>query len=232
MDKIKTIAFDADDTLWVNEPIFTDTRLKFEEILGKYISINENLEKELYSVESRNLKLFGYGIKGFTLSMVESALELTNYAIKGKDIERIILLGKEMLEHPVQVLPDIEEVLDILENHYHLMIITKGDLWDQENKIARSGLMRYFHTVEIISEKNVATYREVLKRNSINAAEFLMIGNSLKSDVLPVIEMGAQAIHIPFHDTWTHEMIDKSEVNELTYIEMSSVSKLPEYLGV
>lgn len=232
MDKIKTIAFDADDTLWVNEPIFTDTRLKFEEILGKYISINENLEKELYSVESRNLKLFGYGIKGFTLSMVESALELTNYAIKGKDIERIIFLGKEMLEHPVQVLPDIEEVLDILENHYHLMIITKGDLWDQENKIARSGLMRYFDAVEIVSEKNVATYREVLKRNSINATEFLMIGNSLKSDVLPVIEMGAQAIHIPFHDTWTHEMVDKSEVNELTYIEMSSVSKLPEYLGV
>ncbi|WPZ09606.1 HAD family hydrolase [Roseivirga spongicola] len=232
MDKIKTIAFDADDTLWVNEPIFTDTRLKFEEILGKYISINENLEMELYSVESRNLKLFGYGIKGFTLSMVESALELTNYAIKGKDIERIIFLGKEMLEHPVQVLPDIEEVLDILENHYHLMIITKGDLWDQENKIARSGLMRYFDTVEIVSEKNVATYREVLKRNSINATEFLMIGNSLKSDVLPVIEMGAQAIHIPFHDTWTHEMVDKSEVNELTYIEMSSVSKLPEYLGV
>ncbi|MBO6497302.1 MAG: HAD hydrolase-like protein [Roseivirga sp.] len=232
MDKIKTIAFDADDTLWVNEPIFTDTRLKFEEILGKYISINETLEKELYSVESRNLKLFGYGIKGFTLSMVESALELTNYAIKGKDIERIIFLGKEMLEHPVQVLPDIEEVLDILENHYHLMIITKGDLWDQENKIARSGLMRYFDAVEIVSEKNVATYREVLKRNSINATEFLMIGNSLKSDVLPVIEMGAQAIHIPFHDTWTHEMVDKSEVNELTYIEMSSVSKLPEYLGV
>lgn len=232
MENIKTIAFDADDTLWVNEPIFTDTRLKFEEILGRYISINETLEKELYAVESRNLRLFGYGIKGFTLSMVESALELTDYQIHGKDIEKIILLGKEMLEHPVNVLPDVADVLDILENHFQLMIITKGDLWDQENKIARSGLIRYFEKVEIVSEKNPETYAEVLRRNGIETGEFLMVGNSVKSDILPIIELGAKAIHIPFHDTWAHEVVDKSEIKGLPYIEMSKISELPDLLGV
>lgn len=232
MENVKTIAFDADDTLWVNEPIFTDTRLKFEEILSSYISINETLEKEFYAVELRNLRLFGYGIKGFTLSMIESALELTDYQIHGKDIEKIILLGKEMLEHPVNVLPDVANVLDILENHYQLMIITKGDLWDQENKIARSGLIRFFDKVEIVSEKNPETYAEVLKRNGVEISEFLMVGNSVKSDILPIIELGARAIHIPFHDTWAHEMVDKSEIKDLPYIEMSKISELPELLGV
>lgn len=232
MENVKTIAFDADDTLWVNEPIFTDTRLKFEEILSSYISIIETLEKELYAVESRNLRLFGYGIKGFTLSMIESALELTDYQIHGKDIEKIILLGKEMLEHPVNVLPDVANVLDILENHYQLMIITKGDLWDQENKIARSGLIRFFDKVEIVSEKNPETYTEVLKRNSVEISEFLMVGNSVKSDILPIIELGAKAIHIPFHDTWAHEVVDKSEIKDLPYIEMSKISELPDFLGV
>lgn len=230
MENITTIAFDADDTLWVNEPIFTDTRTKFEAILSKYITINENLEKELYEVESRNLKLFGYGIKGFMLSMIESALELTDYSIQGKDIEKIIQLGKEMLEHPVHVLPNIEEVLDTLENQYKLMIITKGDLWDQENKIARSGLIRYFDAVEIVSEKDSKTYQEVLSRNNVKVEEFLMIGNSLKSDILPIIELGAKAIHIPFHDTWAHEKIDASQVEDIPYIEMSSISELFDYL--
>ena len=232
MSQIKTIAFDADDTLWVNEPIFTDTRTKFEQILGNYISISENLEKELYVVESRNLRLFGYGIKGFTLSMIESALELTNYQIHGKDIEKIIALGKEMLEHPVQVLPGVEDVLDTLENHYRLMIITKGDLWDQENKIARSGLIRYFDMVEIVSEKDPKTYQEVLKRNNIAINEFLMIGNSVKSDILPIVELGGKAIHIPFHDTWTHEVVNKSEIKDVPYTEMSSISELIGFLGV
>lgn len=232
MPKFKTIAFDADDTLWVNEPIFTSTRQQFEEILSTYIHFDENLEKELYAVESRNLRLFGYGIKGFTLSMIESALELTDYKIHGKDIERIIGLGKEMLEHPVQVLPGIEDILDLLENHYQLMIITKGDLWDQESKVARSGLMRYFDLVEIVSEKNPDSYRDVLRRNQIQIEDFLMIGNSLKSDVLPVVELGGTAIHIPFHDTWTHEQMDKSEIKDLSYVEMSSVSELKSFLGV
>lgn len=232
MENIKTIAFDADDTLWVNEPIFTNTRLKFEEILSSYISFDESLEKELYAVESRNLKLFGYGIKGFTLSMIESALELTDYRINGKDIERVIQLGKEMLEHPVEVLPHVDEVLDILENHYRLMIITKGDLWDQESKIARSGLIRYFDMVEIVSEKDAKTYSQVLKRNKIQIGEFLMVGNSLKSDILPIVELGAQAVHIPFYDTWAHEVINKSEIKDVPYKEMSSITELLDFLGV
>lgn len=232
MDKIKTIAFDADDTLWVNEPIFTNTRLRFEEILSSYISFDNSLEEQLYSVEKRNLQLFGYGIKGFTLSMIESALELTSHEIKGKDIERIIDLGKEMLQHPVEVLPYVDEVLDTLENHFQLMIVTKGDLWDQESKIARSGLIRYFKHVEILSEKNSKSYYELLKRHQIEPEEFLMIGNSLKSDILPVVELGAQAIYIPFHDTWSHEQVDKTEIKDVTFIEMSSISKLPDLLGV
>ena len=232
MDKIKTIAFDADDTLWVNEPIFTNTRLRFEEILSSYISFDNSLEEQLYSVEKRNLQLFGYGIKGFTLSMIESALELTSHEIKGKDIERIIDLGKEMLQHPVDLLPYVDEVLDTLENHFQLMIVTKGDLWDQESKIARSGLIRYFKHVEILSEKNSKSYNELLKRYQIEPEEFLMIGNSLKSDILPVVELGAQAIYIPFHDTWSHEQVDKTEIKDVTFIEMSSISKLPDLLGV
>lgn len=232
MENIKTIAFDADDTLWINEPIFTNTRLKFEEILSAYISFDEGLENELYAVESRNLKLFGYGIKGFTLSMIESALELTDYKIKGKDIERVIQLGKEMLEQPVEVLPHVDEVLDLLENYYQLMIITKGDLWDQESKIARSGLIRYFDMVEIVSEKDTKTYSEVLRRNNIQVNEFLMVGNSLKSDILPIVELGAQAVHIPFYDTWAHERINKTELTDVTYKEIASISELIDILGV
>ena len=164
--------------------------------------------------------------------MIESALELTNYQIHGKDIEKIIALGKEMLEHPVQVLPGVEDVLDTLENHYRLMIITKGDLWDQENKIARSGLIRYFDMVEIVSEKDPKTYQEVLKRNNIAIDEFLMVGNSVKSDILPIVELGGKAIHIPFHDTWAHEVVNKSEIKDVPYTEMSSISELIGFLGV
>ncbi|WP_305983099.1 HAD family hydrolase [Roseivirga thermotolerans] len=230
MPSLTTIAFDADDTLWVNEPIFTDTRLKFEAILSDYMTIDSGLEKELYAVEIRNLQLFGYGIKGFTLSMIETALELTDYALKGRDVERIIRLGKEMLQHPVQVLPGVEEVLDELENHYRLMVITKGDLWDQENKIARSNLDRYFSAVEIVSEKDTATYAALLKRHQLTENELLMVGNSLKSDIIPLLDLGAQAIHIPFHDTWAHEQLGSAQINGYKFPRLTSISELPGWL--
>lgn len=230
MPDFKTIAFDADDTLWVNEPIFTNTRIEFEKILGKYIQIDENLEKELYEVESRNLKLFGYGIKGFMLSMIESALELTHYNIKGEDVERIITLGKEMLKHPVEVLLDVKKVLDMLENNYELIIITKGDLWDQENKIARSGLANYFKAVEILSEKDAHTYAEAFHRNDIHIQDVIMVGNSLKSDILPICELGGTAVHIPFHDTWMHEHMEKQHTEEYDYFELSKMNQLPGLL--
>lgn len=225
MAQLKTIAFDADDTLWVNEPIFTNTRLRFEELLSHYLNIDENLESELYEVEKRNLKLFGYGIKGFILSMIESGLELTGYELSGKDIQSIIDLGKEMLIHPIEVLPGIQETLEALKSSYQLMIITKGDLWDQENKIARSGLADHFDIVEIVSEKDAKTYRELLERNQVKIEEFLMIGNSLKSDILPICELGGRAIHVPFHDTWTHEQVNTVENTREKYVEITVITE-------
>lgn len=230
MSKIRTIAFDADDTLWVNEPIFTKTRLRFENILSNYFEITDSLEQELYQVERRNLELFGYGIKGFMLSMIESALQLTEYRISGAHIEQIIKLGKEMLTHPIEILPGIENTIETLKDDFRLMIITKGDLWDQETKIARSGLAHYFEHVEIVSEKNSATYTQVLNRHGINPAEFLMIGNSLKSDVLPICEIGGRAIHIPFYDTWVHETVEVKSKEGSMYVEMENVFGLTEYL--
>lgn len=229
--EIKTIAFDADDTLWVNEPIFTKTRLQFEAILARYMAI-DSLEEELYEVEKRNLKLFGYGIKGFMLSMIETAIEITEGRVSGNDIQYIIDLGKAMLEHPVEILPGIEETIEAIKDDYELMIITKGDLFDQETKIARSGLAHHFSRIEIVSEKNPASYQELIDRNGLDINSFLMLGNSLKSDVLPVCEIGGAAIHIPFHDTWVHEKVESHQVGKLEYLELNDVRELIEVLKV
>lgn len=226
MPKITTIAFDADDTLWINEPIFTKTRLQYEEILSSYFKIDESLELKLYAVEKRNLALFGYGIKGFMLSMIESAIELTEAKINGADIQRIIDLGKEMLTHPVNILPGIVETIEQLKNDYQLLIITKGDLWDQETKIARSGIADHFDHIEIVSEKTPAAYQAILDRYQIEPSTFLMIGNSLKSDILPVCEIGGNAVHIPFHDTWVHEKMDKHKIGEYSFIELEDIKGL------
>jgi putative hydrolase of the HAD superfamily len=225
MNQIKTIAFDADDTLWINEPIFTQTRIKLESILSPYVSVS-TLEEDLYQFEKRNLALFGYGVKGFMLSMIETAIELTDQRIKGADIQKIINLGKDMLTHPVEVLPGIKETLEALKEDYRLLIITKGDLFDQETKIARSGLANYFGTVEIVSEKNPDTYQELITRNNIDIGSFLMIGNSLKSDVLPVCNIGGHAIHIPFHETWQHEIVESHETEGFEYLHLGDVRDL------
>ena len=229
MRPIKTIAFDADDTLWVNEPIFTKTRLKFEKILTHYLDI-VSLEEELYQVERRNLSLFGYGIKGFMLSMIETAIEMTEGKVSGTHIQQIIDLGKEMLQHPVEILPGVEEVVKAMKKEYDIMIITKGDLFDQETKIARSGLADNFGRIEIVSEKNAASYTAVMEKYGIDIKSLLMIGNSLKSDILPICEIGGQAVHIPFHDTWVHEKIEPHHVNGFEYIELNDIRELPELL--
>jgi putative hydrolase of the HAD superfamily len=231
MPQIKTIAFDADDTLWVNEPIFTKTRLQYEEILSSYFNIDESLELKLYAVEKRNLALFGYGIKGFMLSMIESAIELTEAKINGADIQRIIDLGKEMLTHPIDILPGIVETIEKLKIDYQLLIITKGDLWDQETKIARSGIADHFDHIEIVSEKTPAAYQTILDRYQIEPSSFLMIGNSLKSDILSVCEIGGKAIHIPFHDTWVHEKMDAHQISEIEFTELSDIRDLITYLN-
>ncbi len=225
----KIIAFDADDTLWVNEPIFVKTQDRCKELLSLYVE-PERMDEKLYETEMKNLRLFGYGIKGFMLSMIETAIELSDGKIIGSEIQRIVDLGKEMLEHPIHLLPNVKETINALKEDFELMVITKGDLFDQESKVARSGLADYFSRIEIVSEKDPATYDGVFSRNNIDVKEVLMIGNSLKSDVLPVCELGGRAIHIPYHTTWAHETVSTHHANGFEYDELADISMLPEFL--
>ncbi len=210
---IKVIAFDADDTLWVNEPYYRQTEEAFCNLLGEYASLHE-LERELLKMEIQNLSLYGYGIKGFVLSMVETALRMTNNTIKADTIEQILDLGKQMLNQPIELLDGVEEVLETLKGRYRLVVATKGDLLDQERKLKKSNLTGYFHHVEIMSEKDDANYRKLIKHLDIQPDELLMIGNSLKSDIVPVLNVGGHAIHVPYHITWAHEQIEDAIDND------------------
>ena len=229
-DNIKIVALDADDTLWVNEPIFQQTQEKLRKLLSAYIAPGQ-LDKRLYETERNNLRLFGYGVKGFVLSMIETAVQLSEGKITGREVQQIIDMGKAMLEHPVDLLDGVKETVEALSGHYELMVITKGDLFDQENKIARSGLADYFKRVEIVSEKDEATYREVFGRNGIKLEEVLMVGNSLKSDVLPICKLGGKAIHIPFHTTWEHEKVEVHQANGYDYEEIGNLRQLIRLLN-
>ena len=226
---ITHVAFDADDTLWGHEHIFVDAKKRCLDLLAPYLKPGLDLEQELYKFEAKNLKIFGYGVKGFVLSMIETAVELSGGTITGKEIQRIIDLGKEMLEHPIELLPFVYEAVDTLEDHFYIMIITKGDLFDQENKIARSGLADRFHDVEIVSEKNPATYADILSRKGIDPANFLMIGNSLRSDVLPLVEIGARAIHLPYEYTWHHEAVPATQERK-RWLQAESLEWIVEQL--
>ncbi|MDF9797971.1 putative hydrolase of the HAD superfamily [Catalinimonas alkaloidigena] len=229
MNKPTIIAFDADDTLWVNETIFTSTQEKCKDILSGYIS-PELIEEKVYETERRNLRHFGYGIKGFVLSMIETAIELSEGKVSAKEIQDIIGLGKEMITHPVRLLNQVEETIRLLSEDFELMIITKGDLFDQESKIARSGLAGFFKRIEIISEKDKSSYGRVMLRNDINVKDLLMVGNSLKSDILPICELGGRAVHIPFHTTWVLEQISHHKLAHIQYDELATITQLPAYL--
>ena len=204
---LKVIAFDADDTLWINEPYFQETEQKFCELLSQYLS-HHTLSQELFKTEIGNLRLYGYGIKGYILSMIEAALKISNNTISNETIEKIIQYGKELLERPIELLDGVEETLHALKGKYKLVVATKGDLLDQRRKLHNSGLGSFFHHIEVMSDKQEMDYRDLVKRLDIDASEFMMIGNSLKSDVLPVLGIGGHAVHIPFHTTWAHEHID------------------------
>lgn len=204
---IKVIAFDADDTLWVNEPYFRETEDKFCALLEDYMPLH-SLQQELFKTEMQNLALYGYGIKGFMLSMVETALRVSNNTVSNVVMDRILGFGKDLLGRPIELLEGIEGVLHALKPHYRLVVATKGDLLDQERKLKKSGLESYFHHIEIMSDKQVADYEKLIRHLDIQPSEFLMIGNSLKSDVLPVLQLGGHGIHIPYHTTWEHEKID------------------------
>lgn len=204
---IKVVAFDADDTLWVNEPYFQETEKKFCDLLEDYLP-HHTVSRELLQTEINNLKLYGYGIKGFMLSMVETAIRVSEGTIGVEVIDRIIQYGKEMLEKPIELLDGVEDVLQALSGKYRLVVATKGDLLDQERKLNKSGLSPFFHHIEIMSEKHDSDYQKLLKHLDIQPEEFMMIGNSLKSDVLPVLHIGGHGVHVPYHTTWAMEKID------------------------
>ncbi|TDO28343.1 HAD family hydrolase [Sediminibacterium goheungense] len=228
MNELKVIAFDADDTLWVNEPYFRETEDRFCELLEDYLP-HHSVARELLQVEIRNINLYGYGVKGFMLSMIETAMELSQKTIKVDVIEKIIALGKELLEKPIVLLDEVEDVLQTLHGKYKLVVATKGDLLDQERKLRKSGLEHYFHHIEIMSEKKEADYQKLLKHLDIQPTEFMMLGNSLKSDVLPVLELGGHAVHIPYHTTWAHETID-STIEHKHFKQVSSIKEVLSFL--
>ena len=228
-NNIKVIAFDADDTLWVNETYFREAEEEFAKLLSKYETKNK-IDQELFKKEIQNLKFYGYGIKGFVLSMIECALELSNYNIQPKTIEAIVNIGKEMLEKPIELLDGVEEVLKSLQGKYKLIVATKGDLLDQERKLEKSNLLKYFHHIEVMSDKKEKDYTKLINHLDIQPSELLMIGNSLKSDVLPLIKIGASAIHIPFHTTWMHEEVTEQEKQNETYKTLASIKELPSLL--
>jgi len=204
---LKVIAFDADDTLFVNEPYFQETEEKFCALMSDYLS-HQGLSQELFKTEIANLELYGYGIKGYILSMIEAAMRISNKTISIEVVEKITEYGKELLQKPIELLDGVEETLQALSGKYKLVVATKGDLLDQRRKLHNSGLGHYFHHIEVMSDKKEKDYEDLLKRLEIKAEEFFMIGNSLKSDVLPVLNIGGYAVHIPFHTTWEHEKIN------------------------
>jgi putative hydrolase of the HAD superfamily len=207
MKNIKVIAFDADDTLWVNEPYFRDVENKFCNLLEKYTPKNK-ISQELLKTEMSNLSLYGYGVKGVILSMIETIIRICDNKADNKLILNAIELGKELLQKPIELLDGVEDVLASLNGDYKIVLATKGDLLDQERKLLKSGLEKHFHHIEVMSDKKVENYVKLLKHLECKPENFLMIGNSIKSDILPVLELGSHAVHIPFHTTWIHENID------------------------
>lgn len=220
---IRVIAFDADDTLWVNETYFREAEEKFASILEDFLP-QHAIMKELYRTEIGNLGLYGYGIKGFMLSMIETAIRISSGQMPSSLVEKIIRIGQEMLDKPVDLLPGVKDVLQSLQGNYRVVLATKGDLVDQERKLQKSGLEGYFHHIEIMSEKRVSDYKKLIARLEIQASEFVMIGNSLKSDILPVLELGGYGIHVPFHTTWVHEQVD----HEVKHERFSTAEHLEE----
>lgn len=225
--KIKVIGFDADDTLWVNEPFYRETEARFCELLQRYMS-PEEINTRLFRVEVSNLDLYGYGSKAFVLSLIETAVEISNGQVTAGEIAKIIELGKAQINVKNPLLPGVPGVLEQLSHHYRLIVATKGDLLDQERKLKKSGIAGYFHHVEIMSDKKEEQYSRMLAHLDVAPGEFLMVGNSLKSDVLPVLNLGGYAIHVPFHVTWQHEELLPHEFPSAHFFTVSDLTGIPE----
>jgi putative hydrolase of the HAD superfamily len=229
IEGIKVIGFDADDTLWVNEPYYRDAENQFVDLVAAY-GVRGNIAEELFKTEIANLELYGYGIKAFMLSLVECAIELTEGALNASTVSRIIGIGKSMLERPIELLEDVKQVLQQLAPKYKLIVATKGDLLDQERKMRKSSISGYFHHIEIMSDKKEQHYLQLLRHLDISPAEFLMVGNSLRSDILPPLELGAWGIYIPFHTTWAHEEVD-TEPESDHYFRVNQLREVLDILG-
>ena len=230
MTDISVIAFDADDTLWINEPYFQEVEQKFCALLEDYMPAHA-ISKELYAIEMKNLPLYGYGIKAFMLSMIETVLHVTNHTANPEILHKAIQYGQEMLNIPIELLDGVEDTLRALKGKYRLVVATKGDLLDQERKLKKSQLEHYFHHIEIMSDKQESDYLKLIRHLDCRPDEFLMIGNSLKSDVLPVLAIGGYAAHVPYHTTWAHERIEHA-VEHPRFYEMSNIADITSYLGL
>ena len=228
IQQITTIGFDADDTLWQNEHFYKLTQAQFAALLRDYAE-PDHLAERLLAAEKRNLALYGFGIKGFTLSMIETALEVSGGEVPASLIHEILATGREMLKHPVEVVPHARDTLQALHRDYRLVLITKGDLFDQERKLAASGLGDFFHAVEIVSDKSPATYSKAFTRHGDGAEHSLMVGNSLKSDVLPALEAGSWSVYVPHPLTWSYEHAEKPE-NHPRFREITDLGDLNETL--
>ena len=229
MSRFETIAFDADDTLWHHERLYVNAQARFRQLLSHY-QRPEWIDERLYQTEMHNLQHFGYGIKAFALSMIETALELTENRISGVDIQTIIDMAKAMLAADIELLEHAAETVATLAETYPLMVITKGDLRDQETKMARSGLAPYFRHVEIVSDKSRTSYAALLQRHTMAPSRFLMVGNSLRSDILPVLALGASAVYIPHHLTWAHELAEAPPTEHPGFYELEHLGLLPGLL--
>jgi len=223
------IAFDADDTLWENEVFYTRAQSKLQKLLAKYLPV-EDIHDAVYQTETRNIAIYGYGIKSFTLSMIETAITLTGGQISARDVQQIIGFGKEMLTADIQLLTGAKKTLQELAETYSLMMVTKGDLLDQKRKVDHTSIGNFFDYIEIVSEKNPADYQVLLSKYNLQPEKFLMVGNSLRSDILPVVKLGGHAVHIPYADTWMHEHVEPAGEYADSYTVIENISMLPDYI--
>lgn len=224
---IAMVGFDADDTLWRSQDYFDDAQAQFERIISHYVDLDD-VGKRLYGYESRNIAFFGYGVKGMALSMVEAAVDITDARIKASDIKRIVAIAKQLLRHPVEVLDDVREAVTAIAAKYPVALITKGDLFHQEAKVRESGLSDLFRRIEVVSEKDPTTYARLFEEFGVSASRFLMVGNSLRSDIQPVLELGGWGVYVPYHLTWMHEASAQRTQGRERMREINSIRNLPQ----
>jgi len=227
MEEVKVVGFDADDTLWVNENYFREAEEQFCELLKDFKS-PEEVMKILYDIEMENLSIYGFGIKGFMLSMTETTLQIAGEKASPAIFNKVLELGKEMLNKPVELLDRVEDILKALQGKYRVILVTKGDLLDQQRKLEKSQLEKYFHHIEIMSNKHEKDYKKLIQHLDVEPHEFLMIGNSLRSDILPVLAVGGKAIYVPYEITWQHEEVESTENN--SYIKADALHEVLNHL--